>query len=108
MTRTLVAIPRYIIEGALGEAEYEEIRESYSGRGMYGDSCFGVVLPTQRDINIFIFGLGYEGRDLEDSENPVYAQLADDLHRMARASKVDSMGSSVIVYFPGFTLGDRL
>jgi len=106
MTRTTVAIPRHLIEGALGEAEYDEIREDYSGRGMYGGSCFGVVLRSARELNIFIFGLGYESRDLEDSDSPEHQALADNLHRMARVAQTDSMGSGIIVYFPGYTLCD--
>lgn len=99
-------IPRYLIEGALGEAEYDEIRESYSGRGMHGDSCFGVVLRLGRELSIFIFGLGYECRDLDDSDSPEYQELAANLHKMARVAQTDSMGSDIIVYFPGYTLSD--
>lgn len=106
MPKTLTVIPRHVIEGALGEAEYDEIRESYSGRGMYGGSCFGVVLPAQREFSILIFGLGYESRDLEDSDNSEHQQLAENLHRMARVAQTDSMGMDIIVYFPGFVLGD--
>lgn len=106
MPKTLTLIPRHVIESALGEAEYDEIRKSYSGRGMYGGSCFGVVVHSQRDVNILLFGLGYECRDLEESDSSEYEQLAESLHRMARVAQVDSMGTDIIVYFPGFALGD--
>lgn len=102
----MTMIPRHILEGSLGEIEYDEIRESYSGRSMYGGTCFGVVVHAHRDVNILLFALGYECRDLDESDSPEHAQLAANLHKMARIAQVDSMGRDIIVYFPGFTLGD--
>lgn len=74
--------------------EYEDVR-SYSGRGMYGDECLGVVVE---DAPTFILKLGFEigqaSGEGEDEDNPP--------PKLPRRMEVDSMGrSSQIVYFPG-------
>lgn len=61
---------------------------SYSGRGMYGDECFGVVgdLPA---FATFLVELAVE-------YNSVAEQLAQQLRQ-------DSMGRHDIYYFPGIS-----
>jgi hypothetical protein len=67
-----------------------ELRESYSGRGMYGKSCFGLV-----------------GRNVASIGMKLTAYLADsdelDLAvSLAKCANQDSMGMEGIIYFPGF------
>ena len=68
------------------------LHEGYSGRGMYGDECFGIVVD---DIGELCRFFAYLGADHD-------TDLAD---RLARVARTDSMGRSMIVYFPGYTLG---
>lgn len=52
-----------------------KIREDYSGRGMYGKTCMGVVF------------------------NPTNVKQ-EDLEYLRGVGKIDSMGTDLIIYFP--------
>ncbi len=71
---------REILEEVIYEAgdEGARIYEGYSGRGMYGGECFGVVVPSSRYIQAVeaAASLGLFG------------------------AKVDQMGRDMIVYWP--------
>jgi hypothetical protein len=88
-------ISQQAIEDALdsqgGNWDYEDIR-SYSGRGMYGEECLGIVFNDSRDAYGFFVELAAEDYDT--------AEL------LARKAREDSMGTSVIVYFPGVQVDD--
>lgn len=68
-----------------------EIRMDYSGRGMYGKTCPGVVVEDVREVyaEIADFNLDRPPRDDEPT--------AGDLIRKCRE---DTMGRDVIVYLP--------
>jgi hypothetical protein len=66
------------------------IRADYSGRGMFGEECFGVVLESDSQFSRFLLALG-------ETEPDLARDLADRV-------RTDSMGMSGIWYFPGFTL----
>lgn len=89
-------INRKALEEACFDADvdYEEtVREDYSGRGMYGATCFGLVTPSQADAFKILWY--YNAPDERDfSKVP---ELLDDM-------RTDNMGYDVIVYFPGWTL----
>lgn len=65
------------------EAEYREgeVRTDYSGRGMYGKECFGIVVRYRDDLGEI---LDAAGDFTEDMDNPVW----------------DNMGLSHIAYWP--------
>ena len=93
-------IKRADLEFALNVADVynedgETIRESYSGRGMYGAECFGLVVASEREAFKAILAMVAE--DLIDIFDA--SRLVDDL-------RVDSMGMSSIVYFEGWSLSD--
>jgi hypothetical protein len=72
------------------------IRDDYSGRGMYGDRCVGLVVDDPAGI-MFDLGVQVGIKMAEDSDrwcywNEIAAALKD--------SRQDSMGRSSIVYFP--------
>lgn len=76
--------------------ECDELRpQSYSGRGMYGRSCVGVVVP--RDVSSFQLGAAIAvallDGDCDEGPNDV-EDLAD-----LRVCE-DNMGLDTIVYFP--------
>lgn len=70
----------------------EGLYEDYSGRSMYGDTCFGFIL----DVPDVLLGVA------------IATVLGDDndAWEMARATRTDNMGRSTIAYFPGWTLED--
>jgi len=59
---------------------YASLREDYSGRGMYGATCYGAVVS---DVNEFI-------------------RIAKK-HGIKETPKVDNMGKNYIVYYPTIT-----
>lgn len=68
-----------------------DVRTDYSGRGMYGDRCLGFVI----DVPDVLVGVAL-------------ATVLDenDAWEIARDARIDSMGRSTIIYFPGWTVED--
>lgn len=66
-----------------------DLRREYSGRGMYGDTCFGIVCGG-REYGTFVAELAGDDPELA-------RELAD-------AVKTDDMGLSTIYYWPGYQL----
>lgn len=88
------------ILAALQFADMEdEPRWGYSGRGMYGRTCFGFT-GTMEDYTNFILGL----------VDTIYDQTEDiDTARYSAGQfgehvSTDSMGYDTIFYFPGITV----
>lgn len=75
--------------------EPEQVRVDYSGRGMYGDKCFGLMLDGLPDMLKVFAGLGLINETLD-------GELDDDIQRLAEAVRTDNMGRDTIYYFPGF------
>ena len=70
----------------------------YSGRGMYGDRCIGVVTGDTAQV---MFNLGMAiGERAANEEGSRWWDLAESFKRSAQ----DSMGLSAIIYFPSLTL----
>lgn len=67
--------------------DYDAIRTDYSGRGMYGKECFGIVVDTIGEAFAFAHALG-----VNDEEGKVGNWIGD--------AQQDSMGLSTIVYWP--------
>lgn len=67
-----------------------EIRTDYSGRGMYGATCAGIV-GSISDLIQFVL----EVKDLEDDDDKV--ELLEDLPNVSK----DSMGYDTIFYWQG-------
>jgi hypothetical protein len=77
------------------------IRRNYSGRGMYGDHCFGLT-GGLRDAFKFFAALGRDDAEQEDNGiHDVNCELANDL---ASNATIDNMGRDFIVYFPRFSV----
>lgn len=82
-------------QDALGTWDEIGIRKSYSGRGMYGDECFGIVCPSN-------FGYAFIAAIAANSE------LGLDVATMlVKRLSTDSMGYDTIIYFPGVVLGEN-
>jgi hypothetical protein len=95
-------VERKLIQEALdliGDCEGLSLREDYSGRSMYGKSCFGFV-GTLREFSEFLVTLA----QLEHEEDPYAESIAMGL---AQSVCTDNMGLSTIFYFPGYHLEEE-
>lgn len=73
----------------------EAFRTDYSGRGMYGRTCVGIVVDQVGDFGRFVLALARAFNNFEDT------------HRMLDAARQDDMGLSTIYYFLGWTVNDE-
>lgn len=89
-------IDRAILEAA--QAEGIEVREDYSGRGMYGGECFGIV----GSLNGLLTFAAILAGSCDNEE-----EAADVLSDLAQAAQEDSMGRQSIYYFPGWTFKEE-
>lgn len=107
--------PRQLMITALenaGEEPETAIREDYSGRAMYGQTCFGLTLNRDSDLAKLAVELGRqaafvaeEAREADES-SPDVDELFDNLGALFDNMRSDSMGRGAIFYFPGWTLAD--
>lgn len=81
------------------------VRTRYSGRGMRGDSCVGVVLK-QRDT--LALGAMLARAAVEDLATDVTEaiEVAEEVERLMTRACEDSMGLDTIVYWPELSVGD--
>jgi len=90
------------LEDALYEAEVDgdvAIVPSYSGRAMYGETCFGVVHDNgqEGEIAIVIVAAIIEtGEEPEDAIRQAF--------KIVRRARGDNMGRQYITYYPGWEL----
>ena len=97
-----VEISKSDVLSALEWADMEEEdgpRWGYSGRGMYGRTCFGFV-GTMEDYSRFLLGLVDVFYD-QTEDIAVATELAG---HFAERVATDSMGYSTIFYFPGIQI----
>lgn len=86
-----------MLEDAADDLEFE-LRKDYSGRGMYGKKCIGIV-TGQTGFQIAL-KLGEFSRDYLSRLG--YEELIDE---MTRNCFQDSMGIETIFYFPRIQWG---
>ena len=88
--KTMFTISNELLE-EIGQEVEGSVRTDYSGRGMYGDSCVGIVASDLLELGAAI------SRLVEDEE------LRDEL---ISNSRTDSMGYDTIAYWPRVTCND--
>jgi hypothetical protein len=66
----------------------EVVYQGYSGRAMYGATCFGVTHNGVSELLQFVLACDREGLELDFLES----------------ARQDDLGLSTITYFPGFEL----
>lgn len=99
-TPHMKTIARWKVESAVeNSAEEISLYEGYSGRGMYGDTCFGVVAGGDGAVAAFLVDLA-DFNDFNDTE------FSETVKEMARSMRTDSMGLDMIAYFPGWELSE--
>jgi hypothetical protein len=74
----------------------EIIRTDYSGRGMYGAECFGLVCDLPDVMATLVM--------LSHASTPDSDEVEWDVVELSRRMCSDGMGLSSIFYFPGWTL----
>lgn len=90
-----------ILEALTWTGVEDEPNWAYSGRGMYGGTCFGFT-GTMEDYSYFLLGL----------VNWFYTQTEDIADSIQLAGffvervQTDNMGRSTIFYFPGIEVVD--
>lgn len=91
-----IELLRADVEKAAYEADLdleEDLRFDYSGRGMYGGKCFGIVADTARYTKFMML---------------LFADLdRDQAWEMVDQVCTDSMGFDTIFYFPGVFVVDE-
>jgi hypothetical protein len=85
-----------MLQDAVEDAGLEEraLTTGYSGRGMYGKTCFAVTGDVQ-DFGKFLLAVA-------DHDNGGHDTAQD----LANAVRTDSMGRQTVFYFPGFPVND--
>lgn len=91
-----------MIISAMREAGFNV--RSYSGRGMYGDSCVAVSCD-ENNISDVVLDIVSESMDLLDWYNPEsdpdsIRDSIDELISSLKGAKMDSMGLGYVVYWP--------
>jgi hypothetical protein len=83
-------IDRSVLLDAAYEAEImeDDLRLDYSGRGMYGDKCVGIVVEDPSALIEFVLALADSGTDTS----------------WLRNVRMDSMGMSTIYYWPSVSV----
>lgn len=80
-----------------------KIYEDYSGRGMYGEKCFGIVASNPGVASVFLTILAAA----KVEKNPEEFDAASDIHELAASMRLDNMGIDMIYYFPGWQLSEE-
>lgn len=90
----MATVDRDLILEALDNAgsDAADLRASYSGQGMMGSECFGIVGDLSQFVNFMV--------ELATIDQDIASNLADRVQS-------DTMGYQSIYYFPGYTLGDE-
>jgi hypothetical protein len=76
------------------------LREDYSGRWMYGETCFGIVTGNPQVITLLFIELAANA--VETNQGDFGA--ADWVRELAFSMKTDNMAMDMIYYFPGWEL----
>lgn len=102
-----ITIDRQSIEDLLEDAGYDigpcedTSVQSYSGRGMFGAHCLGIVCDSHAQL-MFKLGLAL-GQAMQRDESAELESLAD---AMAYGARTDNMGYQTVVYWPNIKLDD--
>lgn len=81
---------------------------TYSGRGMFGDRCFGIEVEHIGALLAFIAGfthamMKYED-DFDEGRVTSVAPPPIDPSEFAMETRTDNMGRQIIAYWPGYQL----
>lgn len=91
------------IEEVAEEGQGRSFRGAYSGRGMFGRECVGVVCPNPIDVVIGITeNIAIELFENSGDENPeLEREQAEEIFASLKECHIDNMGHDKIIYWPG-------
>lgn len=81
------------------ENVFDDVRTDYSGRGMYGATCVGVVVT-----DVFELGEGLEEALHVYEDDDEVVELVE--YMQEHRPSTDSMAFNTIVYWPGLSVED--
>lgn len=99
-----IELARFLKEAALHNGNECEIRDGYSGRGMFGRTTYGVVVDSSEQMLSDVLQYVKDCLNPYETENPVGRSCRNGLDYDGQAIpdfsnlQVDSMGRSVILY----------
>jgi hypothetical protein len=97
MTKTSTTIPRELITNTLDAAGLDTyIWDDYWGRGMFGGTYPAVSFNDVSELALFVFYLALEAADWDEP-------VANAAEGMLSQTEVDSAGSGIVAYWPGYT-----
>jgi len=73
-----------------------ELRDSYSGRGMYGSTTVAVVGDQREFLRALCFAAANIEEDTKDDEDPVYL---DDFMDEVGSLRTDNMGRTALIWY---------
>lgn len=77
-----------------------DVRENYSGRGMYGEECIGFVTDDPSKLLISLGAiLAVDERDADDS-----GATYEGIYYYDLSPRMDNMAFDTIVYFPNISI----
>jgi len=95
-------LPAHHLQMALDDAELiarsDTIHYSYSGRAMYGSTCFGVVLHDMSELLRLFVALARVCDRAGQHDLP---------GELAQSLATDKLGLDMIFYFPGWRLSEK-
>ena len=89
----------------LHDEEDFQVRVDYSGRGMFGEKCLGIVgSDTTTVIYKIMEAIMNEYCDEKETQLELFHELAE---MLSDGSKQDSMGLQHIIYFPSVEIDEE-
>ncbi len=101
--KTLIKKTCYALDNNSIEIKSGTIRLDYSGRGMYGRECLGIVL-SQYDMELFKFDFMDSINDVIKNHNDDSVALFKKMKAALRSPSKDSMGLSAIDYYTSINI----
>lgn len=109
MPRTIQHVDRELIFNVvenIDSAALYQPESGYSGRGMDGERCLGIILESTADLAALgaeLVAMALEAHDMNEGTVDPYTD-SEDVRRMIRRARTDSLGRCIIVYFPGWQI----
>lgn len=91
-----IEIAKSIVEAAEDMGEELELRESYSGRGMYGKETAGIVFDSIGVLMAAVARTGYNLCEIDSSDGS--SESPYELEQELIHTHMDSMGLGTIIY----------
>jgi hypothetical protein len=101
-------LPRSLFDQAMETAGLDPtaLHTDYSGRAMYGATCPALYLDSPAEAYAFMATLGVASQAGVDQVYDDGVAEAEAVVAVAKATRQDSMGLGIVIYWPGLHLDD--